>query len=53
MTAQVLICDPRTDGATIRTADITVAGGWVTIDCRDIVIKVHEDDLVQGDEGHG
>lgn len=55
MTGQVLIIDPKTDGAEIRNADITVSGGWVTIDCRDIIIKIHEDDIstVTGDEGPG
>lgn len=55
MIGHIMIIDPRTDGAEVRKAEITQSGAWVVIDCKDIIIKVHADDIgmVIGDEGHG
>lgn len=55
MCSDVIIIDPRTDGAEVRKAEITLSGAWVVIACKDIVIRVQADDIntVAGDEGHG
>lgn len=55
MKSNVIIIDPKTDGAEIRQAEISASGAWITIDCKDIVIKAQTDDIyiAAGDEGHG
>ncbi len=55
MQSDIIIIDPRTDGAEVRKADITLSGAWVVITCKDIVIRAQADDvsMVVGDEGHG
>ena len=55
MKSHIMIIDPKTDGAEVRQAQLSVVGAWVEIACKDLVIRVQSDDIVMitGDEGHG